>query len=403
LNSCIPAGDLLTLLELGTAKVDITPRIPVPLAGFGFRTGVFGRVETPLFARIFCFKGAGERPIILVSADLIWWGSDRIDGMRQRIRSLEGLTSAVVLLHATHSHSGPQTTDSLSPDIGTASPAYIQALEDTVIRGIHEAAAAVEPVTAERGAGRCVIGIHRRRLVHGSIQMAPNPEGPNDRECTVIRFRRKCGSTKAVLVHFTCHPTTTAENSVSAEFCGAAMTEIERQENGVVAAYLQGCCGDIRPALVRDDQFYRGGAADVRRLGAELANAISSVLHAPMNQCEPASCSAFEVVVPLAFENTHETVQMTMTLIRLTPNLGFLTFNAETVVEYGLYVKRHFRGAILPLGYTNGMIGYVTTERQLIEGGYESREAFRYFAMPGPFHAATERQVKKSINDLLRR
>jgi hypothetical protein len=394
----------LTLLELGTAKVDITPRIRVPLAGFGFRTGVFDRVETPLFARIFCFRVAGERPIILVSADLIWWGSDRIDGMRRKIRLLGGLTNAVVLLHATHSHSGPQTTDSLSPDIGAASPVYIQALEDSVIGGIQEAAAAVESVTVERGARRCVIGIYRRRFENGSIQMAPNPEGPNDRECTVIRFRRECGSTKAVLVHFTCHPTATAENSVSAEFCGAAMTEIERQGNhGIVAGYLQGCCGDIRPALVRDDQFYRGDAGDVRRLGTELTDAISSVLRGPMDACEPASYSEFEVGVPLAFENTHETVQMAMTFVRLAPNLGFLTFNAEMVVDYGLSVKNHLRGAILPLGYTNGMIGYVTTERQLIEGGYESREAFRYFAMPGPFHVTTERQVKQAINNLLRR
>lgn len=394
----------MTLLALGTAKVDITPRIPVPLAGFGFRTGVFDRVETPLFARIFCFRVEGERPIILVSADLIWWGGDRIDGMRRRIRSLEGLTNAVVLLHATHSHSGPQTTDSLSPDIGTASPAYIQALEDSVIRGVHDAAITVVPVTVERGAGRCVIGIHRRRLENGSIQMAPNPEGPNDRECTVIRFRRECGSTKAVLVHFTCHPTTTAENSVSAEFCGTAMTEIERQENNdVVAAYLQGCCGDVRPALVRDNQFYRGDAADVRRLGAELAGAVSSVLHGPMEGCEPASCSAFEVAIPLALENTHETAQMAMTFVRLAPNLGFLTFNAEMVVDYGLSVKNHLRGAILPLGYTNGMIGYVTTARQLIEGGYEPREAFRYFVMPGPFHGSTERRVKQAIDNLLRR
>ena len=375
----------------------------VPLAGFGFRTGVFDRVETPLFARTFCFKRAGERPIVLVSADLIWWGSDRIEGMRRGIRALAGLTDAAVVLHATHSHSGPQTTDSLSPDIGTASRVYIQAFEDAVIRGVDEAAAAVEPVTIERGSGRCVIGIHRRRLVNGSIQMAPNPEGPNDPECTVIRFRRVSGSTKAVLVHFTCHPTTTAENSVSAEFCGAAMTQIESQEKkGMVAAYLQGCCGDIRPALVRDDQFYRGHAGDVRRLGAELADTISTVLNGPMNVCQPASGSAFDVVTPLAFENGHETVPMEMTFVRLAPNLGFLTFNAETVVEYGLFVKRHFRGEILPLGYTNGMIGYVTTERQLIEGGYESREAFRYFAMPGPFHVTTERQVKQSINDLLR-
>jgi hypothetical protein len=394
----------LTLLELGTAKVDITPRVPVPLAGFGFRTGVFDRVETPLFARIFCFSGASERTIILVSADLIWWGSDRIDAIRQRIRTLEGLRESIVLLHATHSHSGPQTTACLSSDIGATSPAYIQALEDSVIRGVHDAAAAVEPVTIERGAGRCDIGIHRRRLENGSIQMAPNPDGPNDRECTVIRFRRGCGATAAVLVHFTCHPTTTAENSVSAEFCGAAMAEIERQTNDdIVAAYLQGCCGDIRPALIRDDQFYRGEAGDVRRLAAELADTISSVLDGPMGACEPSSCSAFDVVVPLSFENTRETVQIAMTYVRLASDLGLVTFNAEMVVEYGLFVKKKFSGAILPLGYTNGMIGYVTTKRQLIEGGYESREAFRYFAMPGPFHVKTERQVKLAINKLLRR
>ena len=75
-----------------------------------------------------------------------------------------------------------------------------------------------------------------------------------------------------------------------------------------MAAYLQGCCGDIRPALVRDDQFYRGDAGDVRRLGAELADAISTVLNGPMEVCQPASGLAFDVVTPLAFENGHETV-----------------------------------------------------------------------------------------------
>jgi hypothetical protein len=43
------------------------------------------------------------------------------------------------------------------------------------------------------------------------------------------------------------------------------------------------------------------------------------------------------------------------------------------------------------------MIGYVTTEQQLAEGGYESREAFRYFAMPGPFAASTESRIRRAI------
>jgi hypothetical protein len=396
-------GDRRTLLQLGTAKVDITPRFALPLAGFAFRSGVFDRVQTPIFARVFCFKTEGSPPVILVSADLIWWGHELVSDIRRMVRTHSGLEQATIILHATHSHSGPQTSESLSPLIGKASPEYLDFLKQSVLEAIDEAVAAVEPVTIERGSGQCDIGIYRRRLVDGVIQMAPNLDGPNDQECTVIRFRKRSGSAKAVLVHFTCHPTTTAENSVSAEFCGAAMTTIEQElGHGVTAAYLQGCCGDIRPALIRDEQFYRGDAEDVSRLGAVLSTVVASVLNGAMEPCKPTICTASETIVPISFENESGLVQMEMTRVRLAQNLGFLTFNAETVLEYGLWVKAQSGGTILPLGYTNGMIGYVTTEQQLIEGGYESRRAFSYFGMPGPFHPSTERQVKESIDTLLR-
>ena len=394
----------LTLLQLGTAKVDITPRVPVPLAGFAGRTGLFDQVLTPLFARILCFQSGAEPPVIFVSADLIWWGSDRVPAMRQRIRAHSGLSDASVILHATHNHSGPQTSESMSPLIGTPSTFYIQALEEAVVRGVREALRSVEPVTAERGSAPCDISIHRRLIVNGQVQMAPNPHGPRDAECTVLRFQTLQGVARAVLVHFACHPTTTAENSVSAEFCGAAMTVIERElGKGVLAAYLQGCCGDVRPALIQDEQFYRGGDDDVRRLGVKLAAVAQSVLAGPMEACEPPACSSKCMELPLFFDTGEpESTTMAMTLLRLAPNLGFLTFNAETVVEYGLYVKRHSGGSILPMGYTNGMIGYVTTEQQLIEGGYESREAFRYFGMPGPFQPTTEQRILDAVDTLLR-
>jgi hypothetical protein len=393
-----------TLLELGTAKVDITPRTPVPLAGFNFRTGVFDRVEIPLFARVFCFKFEPEPPVILVSADLIWWGSDRIDIMRRGIRAQSGLERAAIVLHATHTHSGPQTSERMSPLIGAASTSYIATMEEAVIGSVRDACAALEPVRVERASAACPIGIHRRRLMNGEIRMAPNHEGPNDRECTVVRFRTVCGGTKAVLVHFTCHPTTTAGNFVSAEFCGVAMTAIERGlGNDVTAAYLQGCCGDVRPALIRDGEFYRGDANDVLRLGEELAGVVSGVLSGPMEPCEPGGCASKHATLALFFENIDaESAKMEMTCVRLTRDLGFLTFNAETVVAYGLFVKRYSNGSLLPLGYTNGMIGYVTTEQQLIEGGYEPREAFQYFGMPGPFASSTERRVCEAITAILR-
>lgn len=391
------------MLELGTAKVDITPRFPVPLAGFAFRSGVFDGVVTPLFARIFCFRSRSSAPVILVSADLIWWGSDRMASLRKRIRVVGGENAAIVL-HGTHSHSGPQTSEILSPEIGRASPEYLKSLEDTVLRGIEAALAALEPVTVERGLGRCEIGIYRRRLVDGVIQMAPNPAGPNDTECIVIRFRTLSGATKSLLVHFTCHPTTTAANLVSAEFCGAAMTTIEGSlGDNVIAAYLQGCCGDIRPALIRDDQFYRGDAEDVERLGSELSRAVLGVLSGPMQPCESGPCSSGQSELPLFLETLpdHPGVPLEMTKIMLGRDLGLLTFNAEMVLQYGLLVKQRSGGTMLPLAYSNGMIGYVTTQQQLEEGGYESRGAFPYFGMPGPFDASTEGRIEIAIESLL--
>jgi hypothetical protein len=158
--------------------------------------------------------------------------------------------------------------------------------------------------------------------------------------------------------------------------------------------------------MIKEDRFYRGDAEDVARLSAELRRVVMSVLERPMESCESGVSPALEREVPLFFElreghvpeaESRESVALEMTLVRLAQNLGFLTFNAEAVVEYGLFVKRRSEGAILPIGYTNGMIGYVTTERQLAEGGYESREAFRYFGMPGPFEAATELRIREAI------
>ncbi|WP_010282114.1 hypothetical protein [Bacillus timonensis] len=43
-------------LQLGTAKIDITPLHPVPLAGFESRKDNFEGVLHPLYARILLFE-----------------------------------------------------------------------------------------------------------------------------------------------------------------------------------------------------------------------------------------------------------------------------------------------------------------------------------------------------------
>lgn len=376
------------MLLCGVSKIDITPRLPVALAGFAERGGVFETVATPIFARCFWFAEEGARPILLVAADLIWWGNEITASLRARI------PEAHVILHGSHSHSGPQTALGLSPEIGAASPEYLQELERLVVIGAQEARANAEPVTVRSGVTAVPLGIHRRKFIGGEMRMAPNPDGPTDPACTVVQFISAGGAQKALLIHATCHPTTTAANAVSSEFCGHAMSRIEA-ERATIAGFLQGCCGDIRPPLIRDGAFYRGTQADVQALGDKLADAVLARLTQPLDEHRPAPVEAFESQLPLEFETgAQPPATLAMSCFRIAERLSFITFNAEMVVAYGFHARQF---GLLPLGYTNGMIGYVSAAAQLVEGGYESRGSVPYFHLPAAFALGTESAVRAAI------
>jgi hypothetical protein len=419
-------------LELGVDKVDITPQVPIPLAGFAHRLGPYELVVRPIYARILAFvqkeSQGNVQQALVISTDLIWWGSDRIPSLKKRIREQWGITESSILFHGTHSHSGPQTSTCFTESLGQPSLSYIEYLEEQVLNGIERAFQNREPVLAESQKGSCQIGIHRRKWIDGSIQMAPNSEGPVDPELTVIRFRTDSSRTKALLVHYTCHPTTTGDPYLSSEFTGFAMEQIEsHMEEPVLAAFLQGCCGDIRPALIQDDSFYRGTDEDVKCLGNTLAEKVLNLLQKPMETHNPLLKTGKMCTVPLRFESVHrieelldkakepgivgewakgqlvqpgKRVELEMTYLSITDRLSLLSFNSEMVVEYGFFIKEQFPG-VLPLPYTNGMIGYIPTKQQLAEGGYESVDSAPYFGLPGCFDPKIEEDIKEQITCLI--
>jgi hypothetical protein len=418
-------------LKLGTAKIDITPAHALPLAGFKDRAGSFEGVDHRLYARIFYYEkesSAGRRSALLVTADLIWWGDDRVESLRSLLSERYGLDLSSIILHATHTHSGPQTSMRYTPSLGLMDAIYVRQLEEKLLAGVEVARSRLEPVSIHRGTGHCGFGIHRRKKVDGVIVMAPNESGPTDPEVSVVRFCGENGKTKAVLVHFTCHPTTTIDNRISSEFPGVAMELIERSLGGeAVAGYLQGCCGDIRPNLVRNDDFFRGSDADVRVLGTELAEVVLDVLKRPMRALKAASLISKRLHVPLRYrklpdldelnersagtgtlgewsrlllcekDRLKESMLIELGLVELADGLSLLSMNGEVVVEYGLFVKEQFAGQVLPVAYSNGMIGYVPTARQAEEGGYEAKESHYYFGLPSPFHPSLEAAIRAGI------
>ncbi|WP_158606566.1 neutral/alkaline non-lysosomal ceramidase N-terminal domain-containing protein [Paenibacillus ginsengarvi] len=426
-------------LEIGSAKVDITPEQAVPLAGFAVRQNKpFEDVHSRLYLRALYLRERKEdgtvSNAVIVSADLLWWGSDRVPIIRQKLHERWGLEPAAIVLNGTHSHSGPQTSFVFHRLLGQADAGYVDFLENRLYEAIGQAERSAEPVALEKGVASSDIGIQRRLYKNGKVAGGYNPDGPADPEVTVIRARTERGTTKAVIVHYTCHPVTTNVNRVSSEFTGAAMDKLETRLGGqTVCLFLQGACGDINifkssaPAELTDEY------AIIDYFGSRLADTVSGVLDAEMRRLEPAVLkgTACEQPLPLKrlpgreqleqmaakgespydewavamlamLEERPQQLVLEMNRLDIAEGLSLLVMNAEVVVEYGLFLKERSGGQILPVPYSNGMIGYVPTKKQIGYGGYEPVLSTYYFHMPSTFEESIEETIRARIGEIVR-
>lgn len=415
------------MLSAGVDRVDITPDRPVALAGFAVRAddGPARQVLAPLRLRTLVLVDADKTKIAFVSADLLWWGDDTVAMVRKAAATRLGLAPDAIVLHATHNHSGPQTSRRFTALLGEPDADYIDQLVDAVVASVGRALSSPVPVRAERAAATSDLGVHRRSA--RTVDAVP-PE-PIDREVTVVRFADG-DRTVALLVHFACHPVIHHGNAVTSDFAGAAMDALERAYPGVVALYAQGACGDVNPARYVGEDFRDGDQADVDEAGARLAATVQEALAhgaTPLRSPRLAIASR-EIELPTSLRPSLDDlraraqedglpgqwarlllddprrlagpVTVIATWVGIANELSLIGLSGEPVSAYGLRVKAATSGRALLLGYTNGMTGYLVTARQLAEGGYEADEAPYYFGMPAPFAPEAEDVLTTALGQL---
>ena len=90
--------------------------------------------------------------------------------------------------------------------------------------------------------------------------------------------------------------------------------------------------------------------------------------------------------------------------IRFGASLVLVAMAGEMSAEYGLRATKEFGsrfGQVWPLGYANEMVGYVCSERQLPEGGYEVFDNMQYIMKPGPYETGTEDKIFVAMREML--
>ncbi|MCA1321591.1 hypothetical protein LC085_16925 [Bacillus tianshenii] len=412
-------------LLLGTHQMDITPTLPVQLAGFAHRKGKAKDVHSPLFLNTFYFEVGAKTTVILIG-DVIWWDTELVQKWRRTLSEKFHIDPEGFCFHTTHNHSGPQTSEAFTSLLGDADPDYLDSLEALIIESVGAAKNDKEQVTATRRVTRCEIGVNRRTPMDGVIVMQPNPGAFVDHTVSIISFEKENSEVKGMLIHYACHPTSTDANVVSSEFPGQCCSLIQNQYGNAVIGFLQGCSGEVRPALIKDNEFYRGDTDVMEEVGARLA---SSVLQALKEQegerLEMTFLEAKVKSIPLSFQEGYPTAseleegvleiwrehvkkhwpprrpsKLELQILQFGKMLSFVCFNGEMVQAYGEYVKELCPGS-LAMGYSNGMVGYIPTVRQIGEGGYESEGFIYYFGLPAPFQKGIEVSIKNAIKNSL--
>lgn len=406
---------------LGTSKVCITPDRPVRLCGFGFRKGVYDSVRKDIFVRVFDLREEQER-VVLIYGDLLWWNSTFVERMRQSIWTELQIPEDQLLFAASHNHSGPGTGNHFVPLLETADTAYLDQLEAQVIQAVREAGENQEEVTVTRSEGNCALNVFRRVMTEQGIEMKPNYEVEPDRTMTVFQFYRSDRSLKGRLVHYPCHANLSKDNDLHPDYPGYFLERLDEETPGSVNLFLQGCTADMRPNCVLGDQFRAGTEKDVEAFAGYVCEAVGRAVKCETPVAPGMRRSRRQLRLPLVqdfteadldayLKDSREEIRQWAEKIREKNLRNYETLevsslelgdqkiyflNAEVSMHYAKVLREQFPGAVCA-GYTNGMIGYLSSAAQIREGGYEPCESAVYFALAGTYEESIQEIIESAL------
>lgn len=250
-------------LIFGIAEEKITPKIGGNL--FGYTLDVISNaVNDDLTATAYYFSD-GKTEAFMISLTVCVITADVAWRLRSEIEKMTGVSADHILIHATHTHSGPSTAN--TPGFGIVDSEY---MENIFVPSIKKAAIdaknCAEPVTMAVSQGESRVGVNRRELSESNeILLGQNPWAPCDLKMTVISFKNNAGEVTGSIVHYGCHGTAAGRNHEISRDWPGVMVDSVSEYGGGICAFFNGPEGDVGPRLM-NGQTTGGNANRKRRL-----------------------------------------------------------------------------------------------------------------------------------------
>lgn len=415
---------------VGLAVRDITPEVPIPLAGYAGRKHAADKIDSPLVAQALALKNETGERFVFVAIDNCEVSHAFMAPVYEAMAQQYQLPRGAVAVISSHTHSGPVLAETLP---GMPAPAgeeqqrvekYSRLLQSRMIEVVGAALADLQPALLEQAQARATFAMNRRVFRNGKVEFGDNPEGPVDWDVPVLRVKGTNGAVRAILFGYACHGTSvrTGEDwyMVSGEWMAYARQHLEALHPGSTAMYLTGMGAD-------SDPYPRGPLLEAKRHGLELAGSVMGVLGRPMHPVQGAFKFAFEEIdLPLAAPPPREQIEkdrqspdvslkqraelylklmnegkplpealkLPVAALRLGDELTFVFIGGEVVVDYSRRLKRALADEHpWTIGYAYEVPCYIPSARVLKEGGYEAESSLIYYGLYGPFRPEIEDRI----------
>jgi Neutral/alkaline non-lysosomal ceramidase, N-terminal len=368
--------------QVGTAKIEITPPVGLPMAAYGARTSV--GIHDPIFARAIAIS-SGTVTVVLVSIDLLAVTDDLARSVFKKVQAAVPLPEEDLLIAATHTHSGPGSIGKRFWETLAAGPyndAVFEMTADGTARAAIEAYRRLQAATVTYGrtnAGDLILN----RMIAG---------GPTDPELSFLIFKNREGRPIAYLINFSAHPTLLRSTNrlLSGDFPGVVSRVLEESEGrkDVVALYTSGAVADQRTRPPKGNNVFeradRMGHELAERILAEDAHWPSQDLVEVMSDKIPLELPAPQIKVnparrlPIWMGRALLDGATSVQVVRIGRTL-LLAVPCDLGSQIGLALKRYARARgmeAIVVGFANDYIGYVISEEYYATPAYEAFMSF---------------------------
>ncbi len=386
-----PFFGVASAIEVGVAKIDITPADPVKLWGYSSRQELSTGVLDPLFAKAIVFDDGRQQAVMVIMDAGRTFPEKNLTELKQKLQEKYGFSA--VMIAATHTHAAP----GYYPEHGNAmwKETTLAKIDDVVKKALSNK----KPTVFKTATGLADLSYDRRVVnADGTVTMLWENFDRKfirevDQKVRALFIEGADGNPIVTLVHYACHPVMTGSKNlkVSADF-PAYMAEVVENEIGGMCMFVQGAPGNINPYLAaivtRDtingiqamkEEGYSLGKCVValHRQAKPLANDSLEIHYSTIrHECGPRYSLEDERIAGITrglfLENTGTArFYPEISILTLGNEIAWVGFPGEFFDDFqvSLLERSPFEHTYF-MGYCNGHYSYFPTIKAAAEGGY---------------------------------